>query len=143
MSDVRDERRRSALGVVAPGTELRDGLERIVRGNTGALIVLGYDPVVRGLCSGGFELSAEFSATRLRELAKMDGAIVLDGDGGTILRAGVQRRIAEAERMGFRRAIVPAGSDFTPVSSAREPGSQIEIRQAADIRAAIAAAIGG
>ena len=90
MSDVRDERRRSALGVVAPGTELRDGLERIVRGNTGALIVLGYDPVVRGLCSGGFELSAEFSATRLRELAKMDGAIVLDRDGRTILRAGVQ-----------------------------------------------------
>ena len=90
MSDVRDERRRSALAVVAPGTELRDGLERIVRGNTGALIVLGYDPVVQEICSGGFELSAEFSATRLRELAKMDGAIVLDGDGGTILRAGVQ-----------------------------------------------------
>ncbi len=90
MSDVRDERRRSALAVVAPGTELRDGLERIVRGNTGALIVLGYDPAVQEICSGGFELSAEFSATRLRELAKMDGAIVLDGDGGTILRAGVQ-----------------------------------------------------
>ena len=90
MSDVRDERRRSALAVVAPGTELRDGLERIVRGNTGALIVLGYDPVVQEICSGGFELSAEFSATRLRELAKMDGAIVLDRDGGTILRAGVQ-----------------------------------------------------
>ena len=76
--------------MVAPGTELRDGLERIVRGNTGALIVLGYDPVVHEICSGGFELSAEFSATRLRELAKMDGAIVLDRDGGTILRAGVQ-----------------------------------------------------
>jgi diadenylate cyclase len=90
VSNVRDERRRSALAVVAPGTELREGLERIVRGNTGALIVLGSDPVVRGICSGGFELSAEFSATRLRELAKMDGAIVLDRDGRTILRAGVQ-----------------------------------------------------
>ena len=90
MSNVRDERRRFALAVVAPGTELRDGLERMVRGNTGALIVLGYDPVVRGICSGGFELSAPFSATRLRELAKMDGAIVLDRDGSTILRAGVQ-----------------------------------------------------
>jgi diadenylate cyclase len=76
--------------MVAPGTELREGLERIVRGNTGALIVLGFDPVVRGICSGGFELTAEFSATRLRELAKMDGAIVLDRDGRTILRAGVQ-----------------------------------------------------
>jgi diadenylate cyclase len=90
VSERRDERRRAALALVAPGTALRDGLERIVRGNTGALIVLGYDEVVRGICSGGFELSAEFSATRLRELAKMDGAIVLDTPGGTILRAAVQ-----------------------------------------------------
>jgi diadenylate cyclase len=82
--------RRAALAVVAPGTGLRDGLERIVRGNTGALIVLGYDQVVREICSGGFELTVEFSATRLRELAKMDGAIVLDSSGTTILRAAVQ-----------------------------------------------------
>jgi diadenylate cyclase len=86
----RDERRRAALAVVAPGTALRDGLERIVRGNTGALIVLGYDQTVRDLCSGGFELSAPYSPTRLRELAKMDGAIVLDGPAGQIVRAAVQ-----------------------------------------------------
>jgi diadenylate cyclase len=78
------------LAVVAPGTALRDGLERIVRANTGALIVLGYDPVVREICSGGFELEADFSATRLRELAKMDGAIVLDQEAHRILRAAVQ-----------------------------------------------------
>jgi diadenylate cyclase len=86
----RDEHRRGALAVVAPGTALRDGLERIVRGNTGALIVLGTDPVVEEICSGGFELDAQFSATRLRELAKMDGAIVLDQAGSRILRAAVQ-----------------------------------------------------
>jgi diadenylate cyclase len=86
----RDERRRAALAMVAPGTTLRDGLERIVRGNTGALIVLGFDPVVGDICSGGFELDAEFSATRLRELAKMDGAVVLDHGGHRILRAAVQ-----------------------------------------------------
>lgn len=85
-----ESRRRVALAVVAPGTELRDGLERIVRANTGALIVLGYDAVVRDICSGGFEFEAEFSATRLRELAKMDGAIVLDQDARRILRAAVQ-----------------------------------------------------
>ncbi|MGO8960666.1 MAG: DNA integrity scanning diadenylate cyclase DisA [Streptosporangiaceae bacterium] len=90
MSDGRDEGRRAALAVVAPGTALRDGLERIVRGNTGALIVLGCDAVVSAICSGGFELEAPFSATRLRELAKMDGAIVLDRDGERILRAAVQ-----------------------------------------------------
>ncbi len=90
MSIARDERRRSALAVVAPGTALRDGLERIVRGNTGALIVLGHDQTVGQICSGGFELDAPFSATRLRELAKMDGAIVLDEPGTRILRAAVQ-----------------------------------------------------
>jgi diadenylate cyclase len=90
VSNRRDERRRAALAVVAPGTAIRDGLERIVRGHTGALIVLGYDDVVRDICSGGFELGAEFSATRLRELAKMDGAIVLDRAAATILRAAVQ-----------------------------------------------------
>jgi diadenylate cyclase len=86
----RDERRRAALAAVAPGTALRDGLDRILRGSTGALIVLGFDQVVADLCSGGFELNVEFSATRLRELAKMDGAIVLDGAAGTIVRAAVQ-----------------------------------------------------
>jgi len=86
----RDERRRAALATVAPGTPLREGLDRIVRGNTGALIVVGADAVVERICSGGFELDAEFSATRLRELAKMDGAIVLDADARHILRAAVQ-----------------------------------------------------
>jgi diadenylate cyclase len=86
----RDEERRGALAVVAPGTVLREGLERILRGSTGALIVLGYDQTVEELCSGGFELNVPFSATRLRELAKMDGAIVLDRTGCTILRAAVQ-----------------------------------------------------
>ncbi|SEG28808.1 diadenylate cyclase [Thermomonospora echinospora] len=84
-----DERRRATLAAVAPGTALRDGLERILRGHTGGLIVLGYDPVVAELCSGGFELDVEFSATRLRELAKMDGAIVLDMERSRIVRAAV------------------------------------------------------
>jgi len=77
------------LANVAPGTLLRDGLERVLRGRTGGLIVLGYDKEVEALCSGGFELDIEFSATRLRELAKMDGAIILDGDGAQIHRAAV------------------------------------------------------
>jgi diadenylate cyclase len=85
----RDERRWAALAALAPGTMLRDGLERILRGNTGALIVLGDGPAVDEVCSGGFELRVPFSATRLRELAKMDGAIVLDGEAGYIVRAAV------------------------------------------------------
>jgi diadenylate cyclase len=80
---------RATLAAVAPGTELRDGLERILRGRTGALIVLGHDEVVDEVCTGGFVLDVEFSATRLRELAKMDGAVLLSTDGTRILGAAV------------------------------------------------------
>jgi diadenylate cyclase len=90
VSQGRAERRRAALASLAPGTALRDGLERILRGSTGALIVLGYDETVEALCSGGFEMNVEFSATRLRELAKMDGAIIVDRAGSSIMRAAVQ-----------------------------------------------------
>jgi diadenylate cyclase len=85
----REDPLRAALAAVAPGTALRDGLERILRGNTGSLIVLGHDRVVESICTGGFELDVEFSATRLRELAKMDGAIVIATDGDRIVRAAV------------------------------------------------------
>ncbi|HZD59281.1 MAG TPA: DNA integrity scanning diadenylate cyclase DisA [Anaerolineae bacterium] len=77
------------LGKVAPGTELREGLENILSARTGALIVIGDIGEVEPLCNGGFELTIEFSAQRLFELAKMDGAILLDGDLSHILRANV------------------------------------------------------
>jgi len=84
-----DARLRATLAAVAPGTALREGLERILRGRTGALIVLGYDRTIDALCTGGFALDVEFSATALRELAKMDGAIILDKDCTRIVRAAV------------------------------------------------------
>ena len=85
-----DERLRSTLAAMAPGTPLRDGLERILRGNTGALIVLGHDKVVESLSTGGFSLDVDFSAQRLRELSKMDGAVVVTGDLSKIVLASVQ-----------------------------------------------------
>ncbi len=81
---------RSTLAAVAPGTALRDGLERILRGNTGALIVIGHDKGVQALCTGGFALDVAFAATRLRELSKMDGAVVLTDDLERIVAASVQ-----------------------------------------------------
>lgn len=81
---------REAIARLAPGTPLRAGLELILRGQTGALIVLGYDAVVEGICDGGFTLDIGYAPTRLRELSKMDGAIVLSTDGSHILRANVQ-----------------------------------------------------
>ncbi len=55
----------TALARVAPGTELRDGLERILRGRTGALIVLGHDRVVGPRATGGFPHDLALTATRL------------------------------------------------------------------------------
>jgi diadenylate cyclase len=82
-------RLRATLASIAPGTSLRDGLERVLRGRTGALIVLGNDKVVESISTGGFTLDVPFTATGLRELAKMDGAIILDREATRILRAAV------------------------------------------------------
>ena len=82
-------RLRATLAMIAPGTALRDGLERILRGRTGALIVLGQDKMVESLATGGFTLDVPFTATGLRELAKMDGAIIVDRDVTRISRAAV------------------------------------------------------
>ena len=78
-----------ALATVAPGTPLRDGIERIVRAKMGALLVLGDGPDVLAICSGGFLLDAPFSPQRLSELAKMDGAIILGSRGQRLARANV------------------------------------------------------
>jgi diadenylate cyclase len=87
------ERRRAtlieALGLIAPGRALRDGLDRILQANKGALILVGDGPDVLSICSGGLLLDAEFSPQRLAELAKMDGAIILAGDASRIARANV------------------------------------------------------
>lgn len=78
-----------ALGSVAPGRPLREGLDRILKAELGALVVVGDGPDVLNICSGGFLLDAAFSPQRLGELAKMDGAIILAADASRIARANV------------------------------------------------------
>jgi len=80
---------RATLEAIAPGTGLRDGLERILRAQTGALVVLGDNGVVQQVSSSGFAIDEDFSPQRLSELAKMDGAIVVSNDAGKIVRANV------------------------------------------------------
>ena len=84
-----NEAMRDALARVAPGTPLRDGIDRVVRSKAGALLVLGDDADVLSICSGGFLVDAPYSPQRLSELAKMDGAIILSTEGGRIARANV------------------------------------------------------
>jgi diadenylate cyclase len=85
----RSEALLAALRLVAPGSPLREGIERIIQARMGALIVVGAGPDVLSVCSGGFLLDAEFTPQRLSELAKMDGAIILTGDCSRIVRANV------------------------------------------------------
>ena len=49
--EVKILRESDILAKVAPGTALRDGLERILRGRTGALIVLGWDRTVEQIAA--------------------------------------------------------------------------------------------
>jgi len=79
------------LRFIAPGTALRDGLDNILRAQTGALIIIGGDnEEVMKVVDGGFDINADFTPARLYELAKMDGGIILSSDGKKILRANTQ-----------------------------------------------------
>lgn len=94
-----------ALRLVAPGTVIREGLDNILRGHTGALIVIGDSPEIREIAEGGFELNAELTATGLYELSKMDGAILVSGDGQRILRANVHlvpQAVIPSQETGIR-----------------------------------------
>ena len=85
-----EARRREVLAMLAPGTMMRDGIERILRARRGTLIVIGSTPQVLALCSGGFVIDSPATGQRIAELAKMDGALVVDAEAGRILRANVQ-----------------------------------------------------
>ena len=63
-----------ALAQVAPGTALRDGIDRVVRAKMGALVVVSDDPEVLAICSGGFLLDAEYTPQRLSARASMASA---------------------------------------------------------------------
>ena len=78
------------LKLVAPGTELRLGLENILKSKTGALIVVGDSKEILDLVDGGFAINQDYTAARLYELAKMDGAIILSEDLKKILYANAQ-----------------------------------------------------
>lgn len=90
---------------VAPGTRLRDAIDRIIRAQSGALIVIGGEPGINEDCKGGFRLDVPFSPSLVYELAKMDGAILLDGTLSRIRMANVEmvpRLEADSVESGIR-----------------------------------------
>jgi diadenylate cyclase len=76
-----------ALGKVAPGSALREGLSYILQGGAGGLIVISNSPKARALSEGGVKINAPFEPMLLYELAKMDGAIFVDKDVNKIISA--------------------------------------------------------
>ena len=79
------------LKLIAPGTPIRDGLENILRAKTGALLLITDNTeIIKQVVDGGFYINEDYSSSKLYELAKMDGAIVLSGDFKKILYANAQ-----------------------------------------------------
>ena len=79
------------LKKIAPGTPIRNGLENILRARTGALLYFtDNEENINKLVDGGFTINEDFTPSKLYELAKMDGAIVLSADMKKILFANAE-----------------------------------------------------
>src|SRR5687767_7869124 len=79
-----------ALEMVAPGSAVREGIDNIVHARTGGLIVIGDPDELAFLFSGGIKLDVDYSPQLLYQLAKMDGAIALNGNATKIAWCNVQ-----------------------------------------------------
>ncbi|HEU4464239.1 MAG TPA: DNA integrity scanning diadenylate cyclase DisA [Gemmatimonadota bacterium] len=85
-----DPRLLRALDIVAPGTALREGIDNIVHSRTGGLIVIADPEEVSFMFSGGITLDVDYTPALLYQVAKMDGAIVLNQQATKIVGANVQ-----------------------------------------------------
>jgi len=86
----KDRELTNILKIMSPGTQLREGLENILRAKTGGLVVIGDNEQVLNLVDGGFTINSEYSPAYVYELAKMDGAIIISSDLKRILYANTQ-----------------------------------------------------
>ena len=73
-----------------PGQPLRNGVDLIADKKTGALIVIGTSAKLEKISSGGVSLNnCSYTPEMVSELAKMDGAIIVDRSVNNILKANV------------------------------------------------------
>ena len=91
MRKSKDDSTQELLRLIAPGTPIRDGIENILRAKTGALLLItDNNDVIKEVVDGGFTINEDYTSSKLYELAKMDGAIILSGDLKKILFANAQ-----------------------------------------------------
>ncbi|HEX9854469.1 MAG TPA: DNA integrity scanning diadenylate cyclase DisA [Acidimicrobiia bacterium] len=135
----------------APGTDLRDAVELILRQGTGGLILFGAGSSIDEVCSGGFFLQdVSFTAQRVAELAKMDGGIVVDEAATAIRRANVHfipdptlatketgTRFRTAERLAAQTGapVLAVSEEGTSLASVFLGGSRYELRRPTDLQA--------
>ena len=80
---------KKAVGMIAPGTMLREAIDHIIRAGTGGLLTIGNADNVLKVSNGGVELYCKADPQKIYELSKMDGAVILSDDVNQILRANV------------------------------------------------------
>ncbi|MGB7587282.1 MAG: DNA integrity scanning diadenylate cyclase DisA [Solirubrobacterales bacterium] len=90
LSERQDPGLLRALDVIAPGGALREGIDNILQAQTGGLIVVGDPGELSHLLSGGIKLDIDYTPAMLYQVAKMDGAIVLNAEATKIIWANVQ-----------------------------------------------------
>src|SRR5947199_2341760 len=86
----RDPHLLNALERIAPGTDLRQGIDDIIRSREGALIVIGDPHELSFLFSGGIRLDVPFTSQLVYEVAKMDGAMIVHPTLTKLASANVQ-----------------------------------------------------
>ena len=104
-ADTKNPELFAALKLLSPGTYLREGIDYIIQSKIGGLIVLGATPEILDLTEGGFQIYCPYTPTRLYELSKMDGAIILSENIKYIVRANVTlrtRSTISSNETGFR-----------------------------------------
>lgn len=78
------------IKLVSPGSPLRTVVDDLVRSGLGAMIVFDSPELQKNnIIEGGFRINSRFTAQKLFELCKMDGAIVVSNDLKRILYANV------------------------------------------------------
>ena len=75
--------------MVAPGTALREGIDNIVHSRTGGLIVIANSEDISFMFSWGIKLDLDYSPSLLYQVAKMDGAIILNAEATRVEFANV------------------------------------------------------
>src|SRR3954452_17277331 len=79
-----------ALEMIAPGSFIREGIDEVLQGGTGALIIIGEPEELAFMFSGGIKIDLDYQPAMLYQVAKMDGAIVLSSNASKIAWANVQ-----------------------------------------------------